>query len=269
MRARLSRLLTSVAVLTLSVSAAAEKPVVNAGPAITAYYSQQALILPRTLLKRGLHTVGAMDLQRLITEIQTVHWFDVQNVFFAGSGSRRASAVNLIKDHQVFMNRISWQQSPPDVRNVLSLHEALEALGYNDDEYEISLSFWMSAHGFSKDKSFKRLDPRLRRSQTPTRFEAENGTVTGVGSGGDEYELQVKLDLLKYSKQCRQRPDFVLHRLRVFVSTPNPPALGEIEVRPRRSEVNLGLTAFRILLTPPKDLSRQIEARLKEMHVFR
>ncbi len=178
---------------------------IEASSKLNSYFQNLALKIPRILLARKIEWVGELDLSELQREIKQVHWNLVTNKFVAGSGGRRASAIYIVEKKAVFISRPAWEQISEETRAVASLHEALGALGYKEEEYTMSLGLQLlaqesAAPDFRLDKAqmpwlenFARLQRRIK---TPVYFSENEGTISGVGGGGDGYEIKLKILLL-------------------------------------------------------------------------
>ncbi|MFN8790734.1 MAG: hypothetical protein ACK5Y2_04685 [Bdellovibrionales bacterium] len=161
--------------------AAAQSP----GP-ILKQYSQ---VLPQMLVAEGVQTVGDLNIKKLSQELEKVQWEVTQQIIPEGSGKPRF-ACNYFVSKRVVCNSMA---TSPAVLPLVTLHEALGALGYLDEDYEISSA--LAVHALSKrrapipgvsDRSFQ--GPRRTQDQV---YQSQRGG-TSVGGGGDSVGITVK-----------------------------------------------------------------------------
>lgn len=160
-------------------------------------------------------TIGWLNIQQLATEVNELEiYFNTSSELITGSGNR-VGAVNLTEkksiifnssllDHLYLPQKHGTALSRVGVESLL-LHEVLAALGYPDDNYEISTYLHMRSipQDYGQEilnliekgvENFLKENP-TRRTQNAT-FDRIGGTSTGVGGGGDPLSAGLKLATL-------------------------------------------------------------------------
>ncbi len=155
------------------------------------------------LLGQNIVKIGNMNLEKLSAELDTVEWRTFDLGYLGGSGGNRMTSIYIVKDKMVVINSLSLQGLVGKPVHMFSwaLHEGLGALGYDDENYELSSSIsfladnpsLMSLSGvdYVKD-NFK----ELKRSSLGRTY-AMSGGSTVVGGGGDAIIIDLKQRLLK------------------------------------------------------------------------
>jgi hypothetical protein len=155
------------------------------------------------LIERGILKIGKLDLTHLSDELNTVEWAYFDLGFLLGSGGKRISSVYFIEKKQVVINWYSFKNMEGNPVPMFSwaLHEGLGALGYQDENYEISgaISFMANHPELEKDL-LKKYAPLFKA------FDRENkerlyllaGGATVVGGGGDAAIIELKQQMLNY-----------------------------------------------------------------------
>ncbi|MDO9181205.1 MAG: hypothetical protein Q7U04_02295 [Bacteriovorax sp.] len=155
-----------------------------------------------TLLDRGIIKIGKLDLEKLLSELDEVQWRFMEEGFLMGSGGVRFTGIYIVKNKMVVINipGLELLQKKPVPLTPWTLHEAMGALGYEDENYELSsvISFVAQTDedtpipvDFVKNK-FSKID---RRQSDRTYLLAGGATV--IGGGGDAVLVQLKQLLLK------------------------------------------------------------------------
>jgi hypothetical protein len=158
--------------------------------------------LVEKVVAAGIHRSGRLDLRRLLRELDTVEWSVQDLVFFAGSGGQRITSIYLVEERRVIVNLLSLQNlvGQPVPLYGWALHEGLGALGYSDENYELSIAIEYMAKNIAEMPArerlvrpqFREMDARTNRNQ---HYESSGGT-TVVGGGGDAPIIQLKSLLL-------------------------------------------------------------------------
>lgn len=201
-----ARVLIASTVLLLGLSASASTPSVRSDRAASRALEKIALALPEKLSARKIEKVGDLSISEVMKETKGLHWKVVQDVLFAGSGGRRASSIFLTESRTVFINALYWRQTGAEVKPILLLHEALGAIGFDDEEYQLSLGLWLLSQNSRVSLSPEKTPwlthfADLRRSSRTPKYIQLAGGATGVGGGGDQFELTLKMGLLKRIEQ--------------------------------------------------------------------
>ncbi len=99
------------------------------------------------------------------------------------------------------MNKLSLPLIPNGYELLIFLHESLEAWGYIDEDYQVTLSLVLSLKSIQARLDFD-LDEKsttllflenIQKRDRDVLYKAEGGGGTSVGGGGDAIALQVKL----------------------------------------------------------------------------
>ncbi len=161
------------------------------------------------ILATGSTHIGELDLRVLKKELLEVKWHAIDGIFLAGSGGHRGAAVYVTSTKSVYVNILSVNNMVGSQVSFYpwALHEALGALGYKDENYELTsvISF------IAETKSVQNKNILQRRenigaeifSKNPSKrssdviYDTSEGGVTVIGGGGDFFTSYVKLELLK------------------------------------------------------------------------
>lgn len=163
-------------------------------------------------LKQQSSQIGWMNIEQLIEEVDQVRVYaNTSNKAVVGS-EKRLGSVNFTEQKIALINTSLLQELTRPQGQLTSLataagtetvilHEFLGALGYPDDNYEISTLLFMRSfpqdYGHSVlQQTEKSLADHLgkfpRRTKNIT-FSTEGGTSTGIGGGGDPASVAMKL----------------------------------------------------------------------------
>lgn len=160
-------------------------------------------ILVQRVVDAGITRSGRLDLNRLLRELDTVNWGVQEYGFFGGSGGQRLTSIYLVEERLVIINLMSLQNmiNKPVPMFAWALHEGLGALGYPDENYEISVAIEFMSKNISEIQTRQELvRPQLqdmgRRSTRNRHYESSGGT-TVVGGGGDAPIIELKSLLLE------------------------------------------------------------------------
>lgn len=170
-------------------------------------FASQSFVIPQLLIQQNKTKIGDLNIVQLKDEMKQVRWVENGGVFFAGSGETRTGAVYFVEEKKVIVNTLRAPYEPLRTMPVAALHEALGALGYIDENYEISMVLAMNALTseeqeliFSKkfvDKQSSRL-VGLKRRTTDAKYKSSGGG-TSVGGGGDGVAVQAKMYALMFA----------------------------------------------------------------------
>lgn len=171
------------------------------------------------LLKHNIQKIGDISLVKLKEDLKSVrvHFSDSIE---KGSGGLRETGVNYPGSRKVFLNPLTSEDRNKSW-NVILLHESLGALGYSDENYEISTGVCWAATiaelnvkssaemaAFLRSPIFKgfkqvQMTTKLREypayrwvRDTKSKLRLEGGTATSTGGGGDIFAAQVKESML-------------------------------------------------------------------------
>lgn len=150
------------------------------------------------LINGGIRRVGDLDLRRLIRQLDTVEWRTQDMVFMIGSGRRITSVYN-VEERMVIINMLSLQNlvNQPVPMFGWALHEGLGALGYLDENYELTTSLQFLADNLAVGQNHVPLiAPALNVGRTDRNRTYQSGGSTVVGGGGDAPMIELKRQLV-------------------------------------------------------------------------
>jgi hypothetical protein len=192
-------------------------------PPAKSFFLQNLQTIPRYLMtEAGLKTYRGIDLEKFIKKSNrlNIEWregLSIQGkgpngeVRRGGENSSRSKRIRFAEGSLIDLNSI-------ELFRVFALHEALGALGYNDDDYAISWGMAVFRHlalRTTPENALATLD-----SQTPpTDLLAEkDGGGTGVGKGGDGLSIRLKGILLdRYFAQSARVEESDAPRVRTYL----------------------------------------------------
>jgi|GEM_PF-4414662 len=164
--------------------------------------------IPNRLIKAGTLQIGELSITGLVQRLPEVTWRTVRpEIILAGSGGQRTFAINFPAEKLVGLNLLMMGnvKDPKDFE-VLCLHEGLEALGYLDENYELTLSLFLIAQSFevpgpklelkSLQQHFLHLQLQKGNRSYPNSQSGQGGG-TSVGGGGDQVGIEVKMALIE------------------------------------------------------------------------
>ncbi len=181
-----------------------------------------AVAIPQSLIAHGISRVGPLELQPLVDDITNKVKWAVVPVFSIGAGTNgalRSGSSCHLNDHTVLVNE-PHLQNLKNIRLIrgLLLHEALCALGWDDDNYTISSTLGAlemisrspsdldvnKAHQILENQVFmiafrSKLHTRTQEQHfsKPDQLMVAGGGVTGVGGGGDGFGWYLKTMLFQ------------------------------------------------------------------------
>lgn len=155
------------------------------------------------VLARGIKKIGKLDLKKLSKELDKVEWRTFDLGFLAGSGGVRTTSIYLVEKKMVVINILALNNlvGKPVHINSLALHEAMGALGYEDENYDLSsaISFLATTHleNLVTLSYVKNIFSNFTISKENRLYAAKSGGSTVVGGGGDAVIIELKQRLLK------------------------------------------------------------------------
>lgn len=199
---------------------------------------RMSLLIVERLLKEGTVRIGDFDLADLKTRLSRVRWKTMNDCDFCTNRAQTISERYRFLNHRLSANykfeEVFWtafyDASEPYV--ILTLHEALGAAGFPDRSYELSLALRYLLGVEKRQRENLLQDPWIRglfsspfsggpRQMTGgftvvggERPIVAEGGFTIVG-GGDEFELEIKLALLKAFLKKNVDTHFVHHFLKL------------------------------------------------------
>lgn len=176
-------------------------------PAFEREMRQAAATHVQQLVAEGRKSISSLNLEDLERDIAKVRWEKFGDGFLAGSGEQRSSSIYFVEDKRVVFNQLSLQYTPKAMLPLIALHESLGALGYEDEDYQLTLGILFHQKDLQDrlgltDEDLAPIFGNIKvRSSTPIYLSAaSDGGSTSVGGGGDSAALDVKLTTLLASK---------------------------------------------------------------------
>lgn len=156
------------------------------------------------LVDLGVNTVGQLDTKKLLADLDTVEWRTFNLGFFAGSGGKRQTSIYLVEQRMVAVSTYALENlvGQPIPLWEWALHEALGALGYPDENYELTTSLHFLVKSSTLDtiqrislveESFSAISIR-----TTNQIYSSEGGTTIIGGGGDAPIITFKTQLLEH-----------------------------------------------------------------------
>lgn len=162
-------------------------------------FETAARAIPQQLIRKGYSQFGDLNLQNFIQTMDQVQIFtapevetpeDNNTVRIFAHWQRNANGTTITLSERAWP---AAAQTP--WKNALALHEMLGALGYEDQNYNLSTSLWFLA----QDK----IDQILNKNEMHTVIRSTNdlakstGGIIGVGGGGDLIGPGAKISVLE------------------------------------------------------------------------
>jgi hypothetical protein len=133
-------------------------------------------------------------LPTLVRDLRTIDFYWNANGILSGSGGTRYSGVHTVSNRRAILNVSTWKRTAEKQRPVLVLHEAIGALGYDDEDYALSLALEWHAKSLRQGKAGARapFKVKTRQSDQEKFYVARGGGSSIVGGGGDNCEIYIK-----------------------------------------------------------------------------
>ncbi len=179
----------------------------HAGAVTETDFRKAARHIPKNLIASGYKKIGDFDLANFSKELDSVHYQAVSEPEYAQGRSFLKYDVLTKTVYFPATLELAGAEGP-----LVLLHESLGALGYIDDNYQISNSLYMlydeatsplKASRFFSLPEFQSSFTRPRRFNNPT--DAQNvldslaeGGSNGVGGGGDPHAELVKFEVIYF-----------------------------------------------------------------------
>jgi hypothetical protein len=191
------------------------------------------------LLKQNIDQVGNLSLKKLRDELGTIHWRAIQNSYIAPQGRIAGFRYN-VEDRSVdfqvdTLNELLIRIDGKRTLDMILLHECLGALGYKDEDYEISAllsalnllnineiqEVKTSLKPFVFDLYKNARSPngplRLHLDKNSQNILKKGGSTTG-GGGGDPLMMRLKTLMIKLmldQKEDLNALKFILNKTRL------------------------------------------------------
>jgi len=161
-----------------------------------------------SLLEKGIDRVGAIDLQELKQKFRQVKVMALPIYPVGGNSASmgtRDAAIFIVEKEMVVLSVYRLAEMSEYQQSAILTHEHLSALGYVDDDYQMTAPLLLLADPdvnashlmeFGDTLLSALVQPKTR-AHTPTaQVSANGGTITGVGGGGDGVAIEIKVRAL-------------------------------------------------------------------------
>lgn len=152
--------------------------------------------IPKQLLDNGIEELGRLDLKALVEFIETASLVPRPWVSFPdGNDHERISAIwhRDTTPPYIEFNLAAWDATKKEVKPLIALHEFLQLLDFNDQDYQLSLSLWFLLETQKKQL----LSPDQSEWLQDQILLLAGGGAVGVGGGGDFNAEWLKLTIIK------------------------------------------------------------------------
>lgn len=171
----------------------------NPGHEMKKLFHEAASFLPQTIYRQGHQHFIGIPLAQLILDIQKTHVCVVQGKPLVGFGVRD-NAVFLPEQKIVLINYERLKNLEGHRKQLLFFHEALGAMGYHDQNYQISSLFYLKAAQPSlklpEEIENQAEQNNLQKLVDKNSSYKDQGGVTAVGGGGDGFTAEIKIALI-------------------------------------------------------------------------
>lgn len=182
-------------------------------PQTTAYLSSKATQIIDVIISSGRYSkLGDLDLVALRKEILTVKWRAyIGKSFSIGNKGARSSAVYSVERRLVVVSREEWFTMDEAIRMEIALHEALGALGYRDEKYQITTCLTLLASLIFSEENKYLVESQIIASKLSSLWSVAiashsimeipktdkspvmlAGGISLTGGGGDEFGITMK-----------------------------------------------------------------------------
>jgi hypothetical protein len=178
---------------------------------VAADFYSAGQVIPEKLISLGHSEFGRLNLKTFIHQMKTVR-LSVQATteFDQADGSQRVSA-HWHRDasgSSITVSQKMWFYTISEVKPSMALHEYLGALGYDDQNYNLSTSLLLLAEKetwkFLNDDQIRYVRNSIENTSNEV---CEGGGVIGVGGGGDLIGPETKSNLLLSDiEDCKRNP---------------------------------------------------------------
>lgn len=161
-----------------------------------------------SLLDKGIDRIGAIDLRELKQKFRQVNVVMLPIYPVGGNSASmgtRDAAIFLVEKTSVILSLYRIAEMSTYQQSAILTHEHLSALGYVDDDYQMTAPLFLLADPDVNadhlmefgDSLFSALVQPETRVHTPmAQVSAAGGTITGVGGGGDGVAIEIKIRAL-------------------------------------------------------------------------
>jgi hypothetical protein len=161
------------------------------------FYAHQ---IPQNLIAQGYSRIGALDFRQILQQMDQIHiesypWVQTPEqdgaIRIFARWERRSDGTFIM------VNEATWNRAGDDnSKTALAMHEVLGALGYNDENYNISTSLWLLSREQTK-QILDRSEQKTVANQVKNLSSMNTGGVIGVGGGGDMIGPIIKINILE------------------------------------------------------------------------
>ena len=200
----LIRLLTVVAFTSLTLIAGAWADTVTVRGTPNEVFRPLSKHIIEKLAEQNVERVGRLRVKKLLEDLDTVEWRTFEHGFLGGSGGRRQTSIYIVKDRMVVINMLALQNLVGQQITMYqwALHEALGALDYPDENYDLTtgLNFIFEGSSLPIQDRINLVSPNFSQIQirTTDQVYGREGGTTIIGGGGDAPIIEFKKRLLDH-----------------------------------------------------------------------
>jgi hypothetical protein len=178
---------------------------------VAADFYSAGQVIPEKLISLGHGKLGRLNLKNFLIQMKAVR-LSVQATteFDQADGSQRASAHwhRDASESSITVSQKMWLYTISKVKPSMALHEYLGALGYDDQNYNLSTSLLLLSEketwNFLNEDQIRYIRNNIENTSNEV---CEGGGVIGVGGGGDLIGPETKSNLLISDiEDCKQNP---------------------------------------------------------------
>lgn len=177
-------------------------------------FKSSALVIPGALLGKGYRKFGDLELTSFIERAQGMKVVAKATVAHPQDmGGGMMMERNLAQWRRTAMGDVTvsnrWQKTPAGARPIASLHEALGALGFEDDIFTCSGALLILSDDEAREVlTASELAHFENIAQSNCKRATAGGGTTGVTGGGDDYPATVRVRALRNTiKEIREGGD--------------------------------------------------------------
>ncbi|RZA09753.1 MAG: hypothetical protein EOP11_00660 [Proteobacteria bacterium] len=187
-------------ILPLAILAPLTPNLAQANAAIIGEFRANAQVLPRKALAAGYRQFGAVDLSDLLSRMQSLdvrvrgkisHKQNIGGVFEAERDGAEWS------HGAVSLSAARWPKLKADEKPMLALHEALGALKIEDTNFGCSGSIWALTDAQTRNTMNREEVATFESYAERGCMMARGGGSTGVTGGGDDYNVRIRMNIMR------------------------------------------------------------------------
>lgn len=166
------------------------------------FLNEKPIGIVDNLLSGGIESIGALKLQDLKKQMEIVQYDYIQGDIPTFAGDRESAYYTI--PGQVYLKEV-YPENHESALELLTLHESLGSLYYQDENYALSIILKMLADKPAEERQDLLQHPNVQFmfSKEPMYMNSTGGGATAVGGGGDFMAAWIKYrvsqEVLKYN----------------------------------------------------------------------